>query len=229
MARQDYSNVATNGPFCDMTKIACRSRTCWGQLPTCALHILRPCFLFLPRALRTEGFCFCVSPVDNALGQKFHWYIWCHKMGYFERKPENPSLSLWRWILHLLLTFGRLQPKWVELDAGLRKAYRTSFLRDLFDNVRMNYFVLPVTSPKVWGDKRSGLTCTGRPEAALKILKDASFSLEGRVFYLVRLGDFQLTLAVSCFQLTGGTCRVFRLLTLSAWDKHAPAMCCGFI
>lgn len=149
--------------------------------------------------------------------------------GVFWTKARKSKSCLWRWILHLLLTFGRLQPKWVELDAGLRKAYRTSFLRDLFDNVRMNYFVLPVTSPKVWGDKRSGLTCTGRPEAALKILKDASFSLEGRVFFLVRLGDFQLTLAVSCFQLTGGTCRVFRLLTLSAWDKHAPAMCCGFI
>ena len=106
------------------------------------------------------------------------------------------------------------------------KPSRTSFLRDLFEKVRTNYFVLPVISlPKVWGDKRSGLTCTGRPEAALKILKDASFSLEGRVFFLVRLGDSQLTLAVSCFQLTGGTCTVFRLW---AWDELAPAMCCGF-
>ena len=114
--------------------------------------------------------------------------------------------------------FVRLKlPKRVELDAALQKALGP-LARDLFENVRMNYFVLPVTSlPKVlrWQAKWPDMHWPAR-----SCIEDSQgcFIFIGRARAEGLFGAFWRfpTLAVSCFRLTGGT-TVFRLW---AWDEH---------
>ena len=90
MARQDYSNVATNGPFCNMTKITCRSRTCWGRLPTWALHMLK--LSFCPPTVSSY------IPKQNALpshivtslyvlAEMFYYSNWSNTKSQIQRPP----------------------------------------------------------------------------------------------------------------------------------------------